>query len=379
MHFSGGNFGSLKIHDTSTSETFYYEEYGGDRYLHSSDTEYVLDKNSEVVQAAEKEVAYNNALAFMTAQKYDEAIEIFEKLRGYKDSAIKITECENAIIELNYNEALALMSAQKYDDAIIIFTELGEYKNSATKIVECNEAIAAIIESKYNEASSLIAEGKYNEALLILDEIGDYKDAVALKQKYALLACESGDVITFGTYEQDNNLDNGAETVEWVVLERDGNKALVISKYCIEWLPFNNTSTKVSWKNSSIRSWLNKTFLNGAFTAQEKKSIISTQHTNPDFYDDSESERNWLGTTTDTVFLLSSGEADKYFSSDSARKAEGTEYACNKGKSASWYWWLRSANNIEYAGFVSEGELGYDEEVDRNMGIRPAMWIEINE
>lgn len=379
MRFSGGNFGSLKIHDTSTSETFYYEEYGGDRYLHSSDTEYVLDKNSEVVQAAEKEVAYNNALAFMTAQKYDEAIEIFEKLRGYKDSAIKITECENAIVELKYNEALDLMSAQKYDDAIIIFTELGEYKNSATKIVECNEAIAAIIESKYNEASSLIAEGKYNEALLLLDEIGDYKDAVVLKQKYALLACESGDVITFGTYEQDNNLDNGAETVEWVVLERDGNKALVISKYCIEWLPFNNTSTKVSWKNSSIRSWLNDTFLNGAFTAQEKKSIISTQHTNPDFYDDSESERNWIGTTTDTVFLLSSGEADKYFSSDSARKAEGTEYACNKGKSASWYWWLRSANNIEYAGFVSEGELGYDEEVDRNMGIRPAMWIEINE
>ena len=57
----------------------------------------------------------------------------------------------------------------------------------------------------------------------------------------------------------------------------------------------------------------------------------------------------------------------------------GSLYACNKGKSASWYWWLRSANNIEYAGFVSEGELGYGEEVDRNMGIRPAMWIEISE
>lgn len=379
MDFSGGNFGSLKIHDTSTSETFYYEEYGGDRYLHSMNTEYVLDKNSEVVQAAEKEAAYNEAIALMTTQQYDKAIEIFAKLSGYKESVSKITECENAIIELNYNEALALLSAQKYDEAIIIFTELGEYKDSASKIVECNEAIADIIESKYNEASSLIAEGKYNEALLLLDEIGDYKDAVALKQKYALLACETGDVITFGTYEQDNNLDNGAEAVEWVVLERDGNKALVISKYCIEWLPFHNTITDVSWKNSSIRSWLNSTFLNEAFTAQEKKSIISTQHTNPDFYDDSESERNWLGTTTDTVFLLSSGEADKYFSSDSARQAEGTEYACNKGKSASWYWWLRSANNIEYAGFVSEGELGYGEEVDRNMGIRPAMWIEISE
>ena len=68
----------------------------------------------------------------------------------------------------------------------------------------------------------------------------------------------------------------------------------------------------------------------------------------------------------------------KYFSSDSARKAEETEYACNNGKSASWQWQLRYANNIKYAGFVSEGELGYGEEVDRNMSIRPAMWIEIN-
>lgn len=378
MRFYGGNFGSLKIHDTSTTETFYYEEYGGDRYLHSYDTEYVLDKNSEVVQAAEKEAAYNEALSLMTAQKYNEAIDIFAKLSGYKDSAIKKTECENAIIELKYNEALALMSAQKYDDAIIIFTELGEYKNSAAKIIECTDAIAAVIELKYNEASSLIADGKYSDALLLLDEIGDYKDAVVLKQKCALLACEPGDVITFGAYEQDNNLDNGAEAIDWVVLERDGNKALVISKYCIEWLPFHNTFTEVGWKNSSIRSWLNNTFLNAAFTTQEKKSIISTQHTNPDFYDDSESERNWLGTTTDTIFLLSSGEADKYFSSDYDRQAEGTEYACAKGKSASWYWWLRSANSIKYAGFVSEGELGYGEEVDRNMGIRPAMWIEIN-
>ena len=279
------------------------------------------------------------------------------------------------IQEQKYLDAIELFDEGKYEEALSIFATLEGYKESEQKITECNNAIT---DGKYNSAIALINEGKYKDALVLLDEVGDYKDATDLKQKYALLACETGDVITFGAYEQDNILDNGAEAIEWVVLERDGNKALVISRYCIEWLPFHDTITEVGWKNSSIRSWLNNTFLNGAFTAQEKKSIISTQHTNPDFYDDSEGERNWLGTTTDTVFLLSCGEADKFFSSDSARQAEGTEYACNKGKSASWYWWLRSANNIEYAGFVSEGELGYGEEVDRNMGIRPAMWIEIS-
>lgn len=34
----------LDIRDTTTHETFYYEEYGWSRYLHSFDTEYVLDK-----------------------------------------------------------------------------------------------------------------------------------------------------------------------------------------------------------------------------------------------------------------------------------------------------------------------------------------------
>ena len=49
MDFSGGNFGSLKIHDTSTSETFYYEEWHytdhTDRYLHSYDTEYFIEED----------------------------------------------------------------------------------------------------------------------------------------------------------------------------------------------------------------------------------------------------------------------------------------------------------------------------------------------
>ena len=366
-----------------------------------------------------KEDTYNEAIGLMSAEKYDEAIVMFAELDGYKDSATKITECENAIIEAKYNNASRLMADGKYEEALAIFENLHDYKDCDALIQECNAAIlenkynaavnlmrngeleAAITafesiidykdssskisecknqinENKYNEAVTLANNGSYDDAILIFNSLGDYKDSANLSQKYTLLICEVGDVITLGTYEQDNNFDNGAEAIEWIVLERDGNKALVISKYCIEWLPFHNTFTEVGWKNSNIRSWLNNTFLNGAFNAQEEKSIISTQHTNPDFYDDSDGERNWLGTTTDTIFLLSSGEADKYFSSDSARKAEGTEYACNKGKSASWYWWLRSANNIEYAGFVSEGELGYGEEVDRNMGIRPAMWFEIN-
>ena len=337
-------------------------------------------KDSEELQkqCADKilDSTYTHAIELMEDGKYSDAIDVFEELDGYKESERFVKQCEIALLDADYVQAVQLMNEGKFTEAIKCFEKLNGHKDSSVKIEECQEIID---EDQYNTAIQLANQEKYKDAVKILEKIVDYKDSKKLIDRYSFLGCEKGDIVTLGTYEQDNNLTNGSEAIEWVVLERNGDKALVISKYCIEWLPFNNTATKISWKNSSIRSWLNNTFVNKAFTAQEKKSIISTQHINPDFYDDSESERSWLGTTTDTVFLLSSGETDKYFSSDSARKAEGTEYACNKGKSASWYWWLRSANNIEYAGFVSEGELGFGEEVDRNMGIRPAMWVVISE
>lgn len=99
----------------------------------------------------------------------------------------------------------------------------------------------------------MINEGKYKDALVLLDEVCDYKDAVVLKQKCALLTCETGDVITFGAYEQDGNSSNGTEAIEWIVLERDGNKVLVLSLYCHEQMPFNNTLAPVTWEKCSLR------------------------------------------------------------------------------------------------------------------------------
>ena len=66
MDFSGGNFGSLKIHDTSTSETFYYEEYGEERYLHSYDTEYVLGKDVQAKPVQPNQGVNNNPITHQT-------------------------------------------------------------------------------------------------------------------------------------------------------------------------------------------------------------------------------------------------------------------------------------------------------------------------
>ena len=77
-----------------------------------------------------------------------------------------------------------------------------------------------------------------------------------------------GDEFTLGTYEQDNNLDNGAEDIEWIVLEKTGdNEYLCISKYVLDAQFFgkDNLEIRNRWSTSYLREWLNNSFYNTAF------------------------------------------------------------------------------------------------------------------
>ena len=47
------------------------------------------------------------------------------------------------------------------------------------------------------------------------------------------------DILTFGRYEQDGIRGNGAEDIEWLVLDVQGNKALLLSRYALDSQPYN--------------------------------------------------------------------------------------------------------------------------------------------
>lgn len=49
-----------------------------------------------------------------------------------------------------------------------------------------------------------------------------------------------GDTVIFGQYEQDGNLDNGSEPIAWQVLDVQGGKALLMSRYALDCLPFHD-------------------------------------------------------------------------------------------------------------------------------------------
>lgn len=188
---------------------------------------------------------------------------------------------------------------------------------------------------------------------------------------------EEGEYITFGAYEQDNNLSNGKEPIEWLVLDLQKDKALLISKHSLDTIQYNTELVDTTWENCSLRTWLNSSFVNTAFTDSEKSEIESTfvsADTNPLYPTVSGNSTN------DQLFLLSIEEANLYFEYNSDRCCSPTEYAAHKGTDGSW--WLRTPGyHTNHATTVySNGAVvytGYMVTLTSN-AVRPAMWIDLN-
>ena len=113
--------------------------------------------------------------------------------------------------------------------------------------------------------------------------------------------------VVFGRYEQDGDTSNGKEPIEWVVLEENENGKLVISRYILDCVPFNNKYEDVTWETSSLREWLNKDFLNEAFYEAEQTLIPKVHLKN------SGVEMPGGNDTDDQVFCLSLEEASRYY------------------------------------------------------------------
>ena len=127
-----------------------------------------------------------------------------------------------------------------------------------------------------------------------------------------------GDIVTMGSYEQDNNEDNGAEPIEWIVLDTDGEKTLLLSKYVLTEDFYDlSDNEQINWYTSDIYWWLNSDFINSAFSEEERKQIVNSEYGN--------------------VFLLSFDEAVKYFEMTPVQETnpvQNCEYLCYYSQNA---------------------------------------------
>ena len=193
----------------------------------------------------------------------------------------------------------------------------------------------------------------------------------------------AGDVISFGSYEQDNDLTNGSESVEWQVLAVEDDRALLISKYALEAKPFHEKWLRVTWENSSLRKWLNTEFYSNAFSAGEKARIQTVINKNPD---NPTTGMPGGKDTEDRIFLLSIDEVEAFFHTDESRQCSGTDYVMANGPYVNEYngdswWWLRTrgsssktASLVCFSGYVNT--VGYG--VNNTGGyLRPVFWLDL--
>ena len=188
---------------------------------------------------------------------------------------------------------------------------------------------------------------------------------------------ETGNIVTFGRYEQDGDAANGPEPIEWIVLDAADGNALLISRYALDVKPYHNIIQYVTWQECSLRAWLNKDLCDTAFTGAEQADIVKTTLDNP-----ANSHFKTVGgsPTEDRVFLLSLEEAERYFHSEADRAASRTAYATALGDSKG-RWWLRSPGSFRsYGACVREdGVILYSGEIGPSAGIavRPALWLKM--
>lgn len=244
---------------------------------------------------------------------------------------------------------------------------------------------------QYGAAEKAAAAGDYIKAYETFTALEDYRDseakAAAIYNNYlkqTLQSAQIGDVFTFGAYEQDNDSANGPEELEWYVLAKEEGKVLVLSKYALDSLPYNQIFASAVWESCTLRTWLNQDFLNTAFTAKEQELIsvsTVTADANPQFRTDPGND------TQDRLFLLSAPQGQSYEKYPDIMCCEPTPFAIEQGAQVNennhCSWWLRSpglfpadATSVSTFGDVYEfGNYVFFE----FFGVRPAMWISISE
>ena len=190
-----------------------------------------------------------------------------------------------------------------------------------------------------------------------------------------------GDSLLFGNYEQDNIVENGAEPIEWYVVDVSEGRAVLISRFGLAAESFNRGGGKINWEKCTLRKWLNEDFYEAAFNEVEKKKIEFSYLDNPD--------NHVYGTdggeyTSDKVYILSYYEAGRYLVTPDSRKLLPTDYAISHraevdADTGFAIWWLRTPGNFPGGStFVdADGSLnlqGYNAMVDQLI-IRPTIKI----
>ena len=332
-------------------------------------------KRAKQTRAEIKQLAYESALKKMqlakSAREYELAEDEFRALEDYQDSQDMAEKClqlkanfekksfrgnimkiviaavivimliANITKPFKYFRARAYKTAGMYKAAIKLYTKLDTYKDSEAMLKEC----------KYYYGLKLKDDNDFKAARKAFASADSYYDSEAQEVAMEKLIIEYSDIgktVVIGGFS-------------WIILDKKEDSALLLKNNHFSEITFHEKLEDITWENSSIRKWLNTTFITDSFSEEERNSILLTDVV----MDDNEMYQVDGGNDTqDFIFLLSVNEAEQYADLIPQNKITS---------------WLRSpGSNPQTASFLSEDnivmEYGYLVNSE-GFAARPAMWF----
>lgn len=219
-----------------------------------------------------------------------------------------------------------------------------------------------------------------------------------IEAKAIEVATQAGKYVTFGHYPQTKSGDDD-NPIQWLILERDGQNALLISKCGLDTKPYDTNENGTTWEKSTIRMWLNAIFYNKAFNSAEQAIILTTSVDNNKEQCYSSWSKNDGNNTQDKIFLLSYAEVKKYFDvvywknagpkENKKSRVAPTAYAIAQGAyidsdgkaddDNDIGWWLRSPGTYQDCAVnVNADGFHFNYSVLNDSGtVRPALWVNL--
>ena len=188
------------------------------------------------------------------------------------------------------------------------------------------------------------------------------KEGIKMKEE-KVTTMVKGNIITFGIYE-------------WLVLEVQNDRALLLNKYVICEKPYHEKRTDITWEKCSLRAFLNEEFYS-SFNASDKARIIEVTNENVKYrYEIQNKEED----TKDLIFLLSIDDVLKYLSENlqlAKRLSHSKRYINRQQCQANW--WTRSIDYDDNYARVMYNllDMATNYPVDCVIGVRPALWLKL--
>lgn len=346
-------YGSLNEFMNSIRETDFAIMLIGEEYLKSANCMYELIQRRKELNFIERlipvvidkkifdiefhieiikywEEKYTNIQNSINGKNLANRVQIIEKMRQYQIIATEIGEILEEICDrLNPQIGEIELSIYKY----------------IIKICKSYKISFPFIELPYGVTHNIYTLGKYGN--IDFDKVQIF------------------DIIKFGRYDKENDSllyykYRSLPEIDWIVLDKQDKKLLLVSKDIIEIYPYEKSldKEKTSWEKCSLNTWLNHNFLDYAFDSEEKNMIIGEE-----------------------ISILSESEIKKYLLDKRAYFTNYVKYKVerflDRNKLLKPEWWIRldSPYKDNFTIVKEDGKL-YDMPIfSIGAGVRPMIWV----